>query len=79
MRPSLIAVKIHFLSGVFTVQIDVQNGGADTGQGDGIIAHGAGQHVVKDHAPVLEQLEMDGQTVDKVTITMTGIKIEAKY
>lgn len=28
---------------------------------------------------IKEQLEMDGQTVDKVTITMTGIKIEAKY
>lgn len=28
---------------------------------------------------IKEQLEMDGQTVDKVTITMTGIKIGAKY
>lgn len=28
---------------------------------------------------IKEQLEMDGQTVDKVTVTKTGIKIEAKY
>ena len=28
---------------------------------------------------IKEQLEMDGQSVDKVVITMTGINIEAKY
>ena len=28
---------------------------------------------------IKEQLEMDGQTVDKVRITNTGIQIESKY
>lgn len=28
---------------------------------------------------IKEQMEMDGQTVDKVRITNTGIQIESKY
>ena len=38
-----------------------------------------------DHNPLLwrsrirEQLEMDGQTVDRITITPTAVELEAKY
>lgn len=42
-------------------------------------------NMLLDHNPLLwrsrirEQLEMDGQTVDRITITPTAVELEAKY